>query len=169
MTDTYGFRKQHVRSGFTLLELMIAAAIFGLLIMMAAPGILERMPHYRLRSAARQLNAHLRAARMKAMSTGNAVFTEFSQENNGAYKLYTEPDDNGRMAEIEQYDFTDLPGVIVSAYPAGGAFRPDGQFAGEDEYSNTLWIWMQTEDGSAYSSVVVWPSGQITVYQYSTS
>jgi prepilin-type N-terminal cleavage/methylation domain-containing protein len=162
-------RKKNKNKGFTLLELSIAMAIFSLLMMMAAPSLVSKMPLYRLRSAGRQLNAHLRMTRMKAMSTGQPMFVEFDAES-GAYQIWADPQQTGRMSELETYDFKDLPGIIVSCYPQGGAFKPNGQFSGSaDEDYNTLWIWLETEDGSAFSSVVVWPSGQVSIYNYSTS
>jgi prepilin-type N-terminal cleavage/methylation domain-containing protein len=59
------FRNQ---KGFTLIELIVATAILGILAELIATVIVNQMPRYRLNSATRQVTWDLMSARMKAVS-----------------------------------------------------------------------------------------------------
>lgn len=56
------------KKGFTLIELIVATAILGILAELIATVIMSQMPRYRLNSATRQLTWDLMSARMKAVS-----------------------------------------------------------------------------------------------------
>lgn len=58
-------------TGFTLLELMVVVAIFGIAAAIAVPSFLRYQENARLRSAARDVSDAFHFARSQAISTGN--------------------------------------------------------------------------------------------------
>lgn len=73
---------QQRQAGLTLVELMIAIAIIGILSAIAIPNYLSWLPNYRLKSAARDLQGHFQTAKLEAIKRGANVSI---QVNTGAY------------------------------------------------------------------------------------
>lgn len=69
------------RKGFTLIELIVATAILGILAELVATVIMNQMPRYRLNSATRQLTWDLMSARMKAVSDFNNLKVIFPSDH----------------------------------------------------------------------------------------
>ena len=67
--------------GFTLIELIVATAILGILAELVATVINNQMPRYRLNSATRQLTWDLMSARMKAVSDFNNLKVIFPSDH----------------------------------------------------------------------------------------
>jgi prepilin-type N-terminal cleavage/methylation domain-containing protein len=65
--------------GFTLVELMVVAAIIGIVTSAAAFSALEVLPRYQLRSAARDFAGNLRLARKKAVQKAENVEVVFDE------------------------------------------------------------------------------------------
>lgn len=66
------------KRGFSLLELIIAVALIGILSGLAIPSIKSNLPQYYLSGAARQVLSDLMLARMKAVSSNADKAVTFS-------------------------------------------------------------------------------------------
>lgn len=72
--------------GFTLIEVLIAIAIVGIISAVAVPVLQNLLPIYRLNSAAGALVSDLQYAKMKAVSQKRNIKVLFNIENN-SYKM----------------------------------------------------------------------------------
>ncbi len=57
--------------GFTLIELLVVLAIMAFVVVIAAPYMASALPHWELKSAAREVAAALRDARSRAILTNS--------------------------------------------------------------------------------------------------
>lgn len=60
-------------SGFTLVELMVVVAVIGLMAAIGTPVVLNLLPNYKLKAAARDLYSSLQQTRLLAIKTNNNV------------------------------------------------------------------------------------------------
>jgi len=74
------------QKGVTLLELIVVMIIIAIGATLMAPGISSWMPHYRLRSATRDIVSTMRVAQMKAISN-NLTHEVFFDPPNRSYRL----------------------------------------------------------------------------------
>ena len=160
-------RRVDSRRGFTLIEMSIAVTIFGLVALMAVPNVVKHMPVYRLDSATDRINMHLHQARITAMTEGRDVTIQFDDAAR-RYALSENADPNSPAQPVpNEYGIDDLHGVEFVAYPAEGEFHPSGSFNSVNEWGgDILWVWLRAEDTTEQRSIVVWPSGQVSVFKW---
>jgi type IV fimbrial biogenesis protein FimT len=69
-------------SGFTLIELMIAIGIISILASIAVPAVMNWLPDYRLKAAARDLYSNLQSTKLNAVKSNNDWAVVFDIANN---------------------------------------------------------------------------------------
>jgi type IV fimbrial biogenesis protein FimT len=71
--------------GFTLLEMLIAMAILGIIISVAVPSMSGFTANQRLIGAAEQVYSHLQQARSEAVARSTPVFVNFAADGTAAW------------------------------------------------------------------------------------
>jgi len=79
------------QAGFSLMELMVVIGIFAILLSIAIPNFIGKLPAKRLESAAGDVNAALQRARLVAVRENACVVIEFNSSNDN-YRIFV---DNG--------------------------------------------------------------------------
>jgi type IV fimbrial biogenesis protein FimT len=104
-------------AGFTLIELMAALGILGVLIAIAVPSFLSTLPGLRLNDAARQVATDLQMARMRAITQNNSNTVTFNVST-GTYSF---------TLGTESVDIDQLyPGITFSSAPTNPVFTGRG-------------------------------------------
>jgi type IV fimbrial biogenesis protein FimT len=88
-----GFRwPSSKNSGFTFVELMVAVAVIAILAATAVPTIMNRLPDYRLRKAARDMYSHFQQARLQAVRMNTEFAVLFDNASNNYQLISGGPD-----------------------------------------------------------------------------
>lgn len=152
-------------SGFTLVEIMVVAALVGFLALLGIPRLLNRVPMYRLDQAARQINAHLRMARMRAMSEGRPVCVQFNNSA-GSYSMWQFTGGTPSSDQLTTYHLNDRHNLSFTAYPTTPArFQPGGELRISESGLSVMWVIVRSRGATEQRTIMVWPSGQTLVYR----
>ncbi len=180
------------KSGFTLVEMVIVIAIIAALAATAVPAVMNWLPNYRLKKAARELYSNLQLARMTAIRNNAPCAVVFDPAvNPGSYYICTDRGGNGVWDGPAQMggDDTMLKTIDLVAYnsgidygngnaaaPIAGGFDNGITFAsaGNDVavFSNrgileppSGYVYLQNNEGSAFG-VGVLTSGVINLQRW---
>ena len=82
MHGLYCKTRCHRQAGFTMVELMIVIAVIAILSAIAVPNIINSLPNYRAKAAARDMISNFQKAKMEAVKRNRDVVISFAT---GAY------------------------------------------------------------------------------------
>lgn len=141
-------RNQHVRSGFSLFELMIVVAIILAVTAMAAPGMMERVRSGRVKEAAEEVSTMLANARTQAIDTGVDYHFRFELGGHSFVAIPAEADlsvGNSNNSDPETAEFSyssdELPKTLFLRYSPNdksGSETLKGQVFGNLENAGEL-------------------------------
>ncbi len=138
------------KKGFTLLELMIALAVMGIIAAIAAPNFSYYMAERRLNGAARMVMSDLMMARQKAVSQNNQFKVFFNTDHHG-YRILDDDNGDGSTTTGEAVEVKDIQrdyyDVTFSA-SADPVFSPRGT-----AFGTTVTLTSARTGGSRYVRV----------------
>ncbi len=117
------------KSGFTVLELIVAIGIAMVVLGIAVPSFMTWLPTLRLSSGARQVATDLQLARMKAISQNVKFRITFGTLPATTYQLERDSNGNGTYdlpGELESGPFSLPDGITVTGVSATPEFQPRG-------------------------------------------
>lgn len=114
------FKHKSNQNGFTMVELVVTLAIFGIMLTIALPPFLSYLPTMRLKGAARDISSTLQSARMEAVSQNGNCNVSFDINN----KSYTVSCIN--ITTTLPTDISFGWGTDVNKNVSGGSLPSDG-------------------------------------------
>jgi len=94
------------QAGFTMAELMIVIVIIAILSAIAVPSIINWLPNYRLKSAARDLFSNMQKARMQAVKENGDIVMMFDAGTNPGFYYFDTDNNNAYTAGENRIDFS---------------------------------------------------------------
>ena len=159
MSKAQPIRSSIGRRGFSLVELMIAVAILGLVAVMTVPEVVRRMPRMRLDKATTQLYSDLRLARMQAISFNTRVQVRMFPTSR-TYTIWTDRNRDGVVdeGELVTHSLADVPDLTLSGLSSTGTFMPRGTF---DPGGFYYWYASVHVRGAGSRYIYIFPSGEV--------
>ena len=161
------------RSGFTIIELIVACAIIAILGSITVAGFSVWLPSYELNRAVRDLYANMQQAKMAAIKEQRDCFIKFTPnvgyEVTGVTRTVVFSEEYGRGG----VRFGGAPGATPTP-PANGyepitiTFNSRGGI-NETAPTNGYWAYLTNEKGSAYYRVGPRSTGVIRLQKYLSS
>jgi prepilin-type N-terminal cleavage/methylation domain-containing protein len=145
-------------AGFTLMELMIAIVILGILLGLAIPGFSTWLPRYRLRGAAREIYSNLQLAKMTAVKDRIHCKVAFNVAAHTYQVSTVSPGVNGTYGDGDDVT-VDIKTVNFSEYGSGVGYGHGSATSGvEGGFDNEVTL---EEDGIVFDprGMVFKPSG----------
>jgi prepilin-type N-terminal cleavage/methylation domain-containing protein len=154
-------RARHVRSqqGFTLVELLVAVSIFGVLAAAGLPHIDTRRQD--VQTVTKQVIGDMRWARTRAITSGTHFAVHFPDSQRYEVQRMKQVGANWVVDEVVKE--VALPDHIeIFLWPTSYEFNTRGMMI-TTEWASYPLVW----DGrySGWHTIAIWPSGQI--YEYS--
>ncbi len=172
-------QKEKSPPGFTLLELMIALAILGILATFAIPAFSSILPEYRLKRAVRELYSNMQLAKMTAIKANETYKLVFNSA--GASYTFKRPDETiEKTISFLDYDSNGNIGygkgkATKSANASGGLIPSDfisfqynkASFNSMGTGSNG-YVYLANNMGTAYA-VGIWSAGVVIIKKWNDS
>ena len=120
------------KSGFSLVELIMAMAVLVLLCGIFTTGMLDYLPGYRLDNAGRELLQSFRRARFEAVKRNARVVLDFNQTGNN-YRMFIDRDENFSLDSTDMllgstdlHNAVDISEAVFSFGYTESGFDPRG-------------------------------------------
>ncbi|MDQ3281481.1 MAG: prepilin-type N-terminal cleavage/methylation domain-containing protein [Acidobacteriota bacterium] len=119
--NTPGLRRSIRQRGYSLPELLVVVAVVGIFSMVAIPALINYTRMAAMRTGLRAVTMDLRAARTRAITTGNPITVNISGRT---YSIGGRPrplDKNLYFDETSMTGFTFMPNGSVRDLPTSGS------------------------------------------------
>ena len=167
--------KHHRNSqgGLTVLELMIAVGIIGILTAIAVPSIINWLPNYSLKAAARDLVLNMQKARMQAVKENKKIKIRFDSSIKPGF-YYFDTDNNKHYTRGEYRIDLSSYGSGVDYGTGNAALNWNGDNCTQAGYisfnsrgtSNSGTIYIQNKNNDICYAISVRISGSIRLRKY---
>lgn len=167
----------HVR-GFTIMELVSAVSILGILCLIAIPAFSSWLPEYKLKSAARDLYSNMQLARMMSIKNNGTYRVIFDTSENGSYRIESPDGTTERSISFLNYDKGGGIGfgLGVATKSVGSSMPEDGvsyqnnktSFTPRGIGSGMGYAYIENNRGTAYA-VGTWMTGIIVLKKWNDS
>ena len=124
--------------GFTALELVIAIAIFAILLAIAIPLYSSFLDRQSLRVALSQLEADLRNVQQRAKASGLVLAVEFNPTDNTRYRIYD-------YSSNKNIEYKNLPAGVSVSHTSMAGKRPYNTLVYYPAFSES-----ETDGGTVY-------------------
>ena len=107
MHGLYCKTRCHRQAGFTMVELMIAIVVIAILSAIAVPNIINWLPNYRAKAAARDIISNFQKAKMEAVKENSDVIIQFTPGayspagQVGSYRIFVDDADPGNKGVFD--------------------------------------------------------------------
>lgn len=108
------------RSGFTLLEMMVAIGVLGILAILTAPRLMDHLSNMRVKATARDIYSALQTAKLEAVKENETVVVLFSpgaysvEGKIGGYQLFVDDGAGGGTAGNQVQDGSESSMMAVA-------------------------------------------------------
>jgi prepilin-type N-terminal cleavage/methylation domain-containing protein len=149
------------QAGFSMAEMMVVTLVAGITLAATIPAMGRFMQTASLDSSAKQMVAHMRLTRQKAVSEGEQYL--FLWYDSSWYYIIRDDDGNGYYSGGEHYDGPFwLPDGIYTAN-ATGITTPWIQFRPNGSCSESGTFQMYNARGSSFTMTLMGPTGQVII------
>jgi prepilin-type N-terminal cleavage/methylation domain-containing protein len=167
-------------AGFTLIELMVAIAVFSTLLLIAMPSFTDFQRSMAMKATARNLATNFRLAQQKAAAANRPCYMDFDLGKN-FFSIWLDQDMDGAFDGVDEvqavgFAYTDqlgaVPGVILpkftwfesTTFAPGIRSLPQIAFASDGSVANGGEIVVRDDWKRGYK-VEVTVAGGISIYQ----
>jgi prepilin-type N-terminal cleavage/methylation domain-containing protein len=174
-------QKASSHQGFTLLDMIIALSILGILCSIAIPAYSSWLPDYELKNAVRDLYSNMHLARMLSIKENKKYNIVFETNGTGSYRLVRPDGTTLKNIRFADYDRTGEIGygggkAAKSAKEGGGPIPADGVsyqnnkifFNSKGIASGMGYVYLENQKGIAYA-LGTWITGIIIVKKWNQS
>lgn len=127
-------KRRNAESGFTLVELLLGVAVFGIMASMAGGAYLAALPNTRARNAARDVVSWMQLARMQAVAENRQYRMLFTvadpQGSAGGSYVVEKDDDPSSLIDWKPQDTvsfsSDYPEISLYSVSGNPIFTPRG-------------------------------------------
>lgn len=157
----------HKHSGFSLVELMITLAIFGIIATVGAPSFLSWSKNYRLKSASNDLYSHMQIAKIGAVKANMPWTVNFNQNGIRGYNI---KDGLGKIVKNVDFDAKYNHEIQYKAPTSSTEYDSSTLTFNPNGTSNSGFAYISNKTKSGYYKVgLSFSNGSITLQKWNGS
>ncbi|PXF60357.1 MAG: hypothetical protein C4B58_00540 [Deltaproteobacteria bacterium] len=164
---------RHDQAGFTMLELIMVTVVIGVLAAFALPNIIDWLPNYRLKAAARDLVSNMQKARMQAVKENSNIVVRFNDGIKPGFYYFDTNNDAAFTTGENRIDFSSY-GSDVDYGTGNAASNWNGDNCAQAVSitynsrgtSNAGTIYIQNQDNDICYAITTRSTGSIKMRKY---